>query len=213
MSRCKTRDRITSRFYWPNQLTDIEAYVKQCQSCQKKKDPKHVYRAELTPLRPTKPMELVTTDIMGPLPITKKRNRYVLVIVDHFTKYVEIFAIKTLEATEVADKLVEYICRHSVPDAIQSDQGTNFQAEIIEELCLLLDIHKVRTTPFHPEGDGISERFIRTLKTMMAHYTNREKSDWDAELGLLQFAYNTATHSTTKCRRSNFYTDVYRHYR
>lgn len=118
----KTRDRITARFYWPNQLNDISNYVKRCVSCQQKKDPKHINRAELTPLRPTRPLELITTDIMGPLPITKKRNRYILVVVDHFTKYVEIFALKTLEASEVADKLVEFICRHSVPDAILSDQ-------------------------------------------------------------------------------------------
>lgn len=124
----KTRDRIVDRFYWPNQLEDIKQYVKACQSCQRNKDPKHKNRAELTPLRPLRPLELVTTDILGPLPITKKRSQNVLAVIDHFTKYVEIFALKTMNAEEVADKLLQFCCRHSIPDAILSDQGSNYQS-------------------------------------------------------------------------------------
>lgn len=142
----KTRERITARFYWPNQLTDIENYLKSCDSCQRNKDPNHKNTAQLIPLRPSRPLELVTTDIMGPLPLTKNKHRYVLVVCDHFTKYVEIFALKTIVAEEVAEKLVQFCCRHSMPDAILSDQGTNYQSELLEELWNLLDIHKLRTT-------------------------------------------------------------------
>ena len=135
---------------------------------------------------------------MGPLPLTEEGNKYVLVMCDHFTKYVVIFPLKSTTATDVANCFIQFISRHSISDTILSDQGINYQAVIISELFDLLDIHRVRTTPYHPVCDGLSERFNRTLKTMMAHYINAKQSDWDKFIPLLQFAYNTASHSTTK---------------
>ena len=84
-----------------------------------------------------------------------------MVVVDHFTKYVELKALKSLKAEEAANKLLETMYRHGVPQKILS--GTNFQADLLNTTWELLDIHKMRTTPYHPEGDGETERFNRTL--------------------------------------------------
>ena len=81
-----------------------------------------------------------------------------------------------MTAEEVAKKLMNVICRHEAPEAILSDQGSNFQSELISELWELLDVHKLRTTPYHPECDGLSERFNRTLISMISSFVN-EKHD------------------------------------
>ena len=194
----KTRDKITERFYWPNQLKDIDNHIKSCESCQLKKDPKQKNHPELIPILPTKPFQIITTDIMGPLPRTAAGNKYILVICDHFTKYVEVFALRDQQTPKVARCLLQFICRHSVPDQILSDQGTNYQSEILAEVYALLDVERLRTAPYHAQTDGLSERFNRTLQTMIAHYTNDKRTNWDIHLPVLQFAYNTATHTTTK---------------
>jgi hypothetical protein len=155
--------------------------------------------APLTPIQTTRPFEIVTTDIMGPLEITAQNNKYILVVCDHFTKWVELFAIKSLSAEEAADKLMQVIYRHSAPEAILSDQGTNFQSNLLSELWELLDKHKLRNTPYHPQCDGLTERFNRTLQPMIAAYLNERKDDWDDKLAALQFAYNTSVHATTNC--------------
>ena len=97
-------------------------------------------------LQPSKAFEIVTSDLMGPIhPVTKKGNKYILVICDHFTKWVEVYAMKTITAAEVAKKLMKTICQHGIMEQILTDQGTNFQAELMKELYELLDVHQTRT--------------------------------------------------------------------
>ena len=197
--RQKTLDRLTSRCYWPNQSKDVENYVRQCEICQLIKGPQQYNVGELIPLRPSKPLEIVNTDIMGKLKETKNANCYILAIIDHFTKWLELFPLKTMEASEVADKITAFVCRHGVPVKLLSDQGTNYQSELISELYDALDIERARTTPYHPEGDGLTERVNRTIIPMIAAYVNVNHDNWDELLPQVQFAYNTAVHSTTNC--------------
>ena len=94
-------------------------------------------------------------DILGPLPLTTRGNRYVLVVTDYFTKWAESYAIPDQSATTVAEKLVsKFICRFGVPRQLHSDQGTNFESKVMAEVCKLLNIEKTRTTPLHPQSDG-----------------------------------------------------------
>jgi transposase InsO family protein len=194
----KTTERIVRKFYWYKQLTEIQNYVQSCILCQQTKIPQQYNVAPLQPLTPTRPSELVTTDIMGPLPKTKGGNFYVLVVIDHFTKWVELYALPEITSKTVANRLMLFFFRYGIPDTLLSDQGTNYQSEVMVELCELLDIHKVRTSPYHPECDGLTERFNRTLQAMIQCYVADHQGDWDEFLPSLAFAYNTAVHSTTK---------------
>jgi len=135
---------------------------------------------------------------MGPLPTSDGGNKYVLVVVDHFTKWVELFAMESQTAEEVAKRLMLVFYRFGIPETILSDQGTNFQSILLAELYELLDVHKVRTSPYHPQTDGITERFNRTLQGMFSCYVQENQKDWDTFLPTLAFAYNTAVHSTTR---------------
>ena len=85
-----------------------------------------------------------------------------------------------------------------MPDQILSDQGRDFQSQLMSELMELLDIHQLRTSPYHPETDGITERFNRTLKEALTHFVNEAQTDWEKYLNYIAFAYNTAEHATTQ---------------
>ena len=104
---------------------------------------------------------IAAIDVLGPLPIIiiDGGNRYLLIAADYFTKWVEAYSLPNQEAVTVAGFLVkEFLCRFGTPQIIHSDQGRNFESAIFTEMCQLLGIAKTRTTPLHPESDGIVER-------------------------------------------------------
>ena len=118
--------------------------------------------AEIIPILPQRPFEIVTSDIMGPIkPISNSGNRYILVICDHFTKWIEIYALKSVKSTEVATCLTQYCCRNGIFETLITDQRANYQEKICTELYELLDINKARTAPARPQCDGLSERTNR----------------------------------------------------
>ena len=136
-------------------------------------------------------------DIMGPLPETPRGNRYILVVGDYFTKWKEAYPLPDMEALSIAKVLVnEFICRFGVPDSIHTDQGKNFEAKVIQEICHLLGVTKTRTTPYHPQSDGLVERFNRTLLEMLST-TVADEHDWDLSLPTLLLAYRTSVQETT----------------
>jgi len=100
-------------------------------------------------------------------------------------------------AETVAKCVIDFICNLGIMQQLLTDQGTNFESELISELMDLLDIHKLRTTPFRPETDGITEKMNRTVKEMLTHYLNENLDNWDEQLQPLIFAYNTAEHRMT----------------
>ena len=124
------------------------------------------------------PMQIFSVDIMGPLPVTQDGCKYVLVAADHFTRWVEVYPIKNQEAQTVSRKLIdEMFCRFSPPEQLHSDQGRQFESNLIAEICKMLGIKKTRTTPYHPQGNGMVERFNRTLLDMLATTTRNHPDD------------------------------------
>ena len=111
------------------------------------------------------PMERLAADILGPLPASDSGNKYLLIVADYFTKWTEAFPIQNQEASTVAEKIVnKVVCRFGVPLSIHSDQGRNFESTVFTEMCHFLGIKKTRTTPFHPQSDGMVERLIGRWK-------------------------------------------------
>ena len=146
------------------------------------------------------PMERIAIDVLGPLPITETGNKYILIVADYFTKWVEAYPMPNQEATTVAKLLVrEFICRFGVPLLIHSDQGRNFGSELFAEMCRLLGIKKTRTTPYYPQSDGMVECFNRTLEAQLSKFADHNQKDWDEHIPFLLMAYRSATHDTTHC--------------
>jgi len=143
-------------------------------------------------------------DILGPLPESDLGNRFLLVVGDYFTKWTEAYPIPNQEAITVARKLVdEFICRFGAPETLHTDQRRNFESKLFKELCRLLGIEKTRTSAYHPEGDGMIERFNRTVIGMLSNYVSDNQRDWDCHLPQVMMAYRSSVHEST--RYSPFY--------
>ena len=143
-------------------------------------------------------MDRVATDIVGPFPVTKNGNRYIVVIGDYFTKWMEAYAIPDFSAGTVAKKIVfEFFSRFGIPLDLHTDQGRNYESQLFSELCRLLEINKTRSSPYHPSSNGMIERFNATLLNMIAIHVDKHQRNWDENLALLTSAYRTCTHDST----------------
>lgn len=196
----RTMAKVRQRFYWPGLDTDVRSTVRQCNVCASKKSPNKTRRAPLQQHQVGMPMERVALDIMGPLPESERGNRYIMVVGDYFTRWMEAYAIPDQKATTVATEFVnQFVCRFGVPSVLHSDQGRNFESAVFREMCSVLGIEKTRTTPYNPKSDGLIERFNRTLITIvsMAIEPTRRQRDWDEKLPLALFAYRSSPQEST----------------
>ena len=140
-------------------------------------------RVALQPIATNYPLQLVATDILGPLPESAPGNSYILVVADYFTRYAGVYLIPKQEATTLARQLVdEFFFRFSPPDQLHSDQVQNFESAVITEVCRLLDVDKSRTTPYHPKSDSLVEKFNRTLLSMLATAVTVWPLEWEQHL-------------------------------
>ena len=194
----KTLARLKERFYSPGHYNDVENWCRNCAKCAMRKTPAPKARAPLQSIKAGYPMQIVATDILGPFPESTNGNNYILVVGDYFTRWVEAYAIRNQEAVTVANKLTnEFFFRFSPAEQLHSDQGRQFESQVIAEVCKLLGIHKSCMTPYHPQSDGMVERFNRTLLNMLATTAEKHPFDWESQLRPLCLAYNTSVHPTT----------------
>ena len=191
---------VRYRFYWPCYQADIMKWIKQCDLCASRKPSTHQNKANLKQYLLGEPMERVAIDIMGPLPKSSSGNKYIMIVVDYFTKWAEAYAIPNQETITIADKLVhEFIARFGCPREIHTDQGRNFESKLFKEVCKLFDVDKTRTTPFHPQSDGLVERLNRTLESMLSLYVADNQLDWDQYLDCMMMAYRATPQGSSQC--------------
>ena len=193
--RMRTLSLLRERFYWPGMQTEAMQHVQQCTRCLRRKTPSHV--APLQPIHVTQPLELVHMDYLSLEP-SKGNIENVLVITDHFTRYALAYPSKTQTAQATARLLWDnFICHYGFPEKFISDQGRNFESDLIKELCKIAGVKKLHTTPYHPQGNGQCERFNSTLCNMLGTLSEEEKSDWKSYLGCMTHAYNCTKHAST----------------
>ncbi|GBM24788.1 Transposon Ty3-I Gag-Pol polyprotein [Araneus ventricosus] len=176
----QTLSKPRDRFYWDRLRADVEKWCRECHACGARKGPKPRINGRLQRYNVGAPFERMALHILGSLPVTTKGNRYVLVIMDYFTKWPEAIPIPDQEASTVAEELVRaWISLYGVPMILHSDQGTNFNSALFTELYKLLGILKTRTTALHPESDGMVERFNRTILNHLSLFVSKNQTDWD----------------------------------
>lgn len=159
LGRDKIARRVLQRFYCPTLFRDVANYCKHCANCQRAGNQK-VRRAPLVPLPVIEePFARIAMDIVGPLPHSRAGHKYILVVCDYATHYPEALPMKTIDAERVAEELVKIFSWVGIPREILTDQGNNFTSHLLTEIYHLLHIHPIRTTPYHPQTDGLVERF------------------------------------------------------
>ena len=191
----RTLSLLRERFYWPGMQEEATQHILKCSRCLRRKSPPQV--APLQPILVTQPLELVHMDYLSLEP-SKGNIENVLVITDHFTRYALAYPSKTQTAQATARILWDnFICHYGFPENFISDQGRNFESDLIRELCKIAGVKKVHTTPYHPQGNGQCERFNSTLCNMLGTLSEEEKSDWKSYLGCMTHAYNCTKHAST----------------
>lgn len=196
MGRERTLDLVRSRFFWPGMVTDIGRYVATCPRCLRRKAGMLPERAPLVSITSTEPMELLCIDYLSLEP--SRGFSSVLVITDHFTKFTQAIPTRNQSAKTTAKILFDnFMLHYGVPARIHSDQGRSFDCKVIHELCILLGVEKTRTTPYHPQGNGCTERFNRTLLNMLGTLPEDKRSKWPDHISRIVHAYNCTKHEST----------------
>ncbi|KAI5718458.1 hypothetical protein M8J77_021475 [Diaphorina citri] len=180
---------VREKFVWPKIDKDCKLWAQTCIPCQKVKVWKHTHSAVSSFETPEKRFSHIHIDLVGPLPLSQD-CRYLLTIIDRFSRWPEAVPIPDISAETVARNLYNsWIARFGLPKTITSDQGRQFESQIFRELCQLFGIKHVHTTSYHPQANGILERWHRTLKTSLkCHLTE----NWTEKLPTVLLGLRTS---------------------
>jgi len=191
----KTLLKLREYYWFPKMRTTVEAHIRECGSCQTRKNPKIPLRVPLRNQYANEPWEIVSIDFQGPLTESDEGFRHILVLTDFFSKWTEITPTKDQLATTVAQIYVEKIfCRYGASRVLLSDCAKNFLSEVLREVNELLGVTHNRTSPYRPQTNGLVEVTNRTIKTMLSHVVNERHTDWPKYLPFCQLAHNSARH-------------------
>ena len=199
MGMYKCRERILEKYFWPNMNNDVKDHIRKCVECQRSKPHSRPLRVPLQPLeQPSEPNHRIHVDLFGPLTSSGKGKKYVMVITDAFTKYVELVALPSKEASVVSKAIYEtWITRYSTPKEIVTDGGKEFCNKILDGLCDELKLLHKQTSPYHPECNAAVEVFNRTMRQFLQSAISAPYLDWEPLLPALRISYNTSVSKAT----------------
>jgi transposase InsO family protein len=195
----KTKNRILSRYFWPTLDVDIKQHLSCCIICQQTRPARRTTRAPLVPLpQPPAPNHRLHIDLFGPLHVSTQGKKFVMVMTDAFTKYVELAALPDKTAESVAEALMScWFTRYTVPKEILSDNGREFCNNLMKEICKCLGILHKTTSPYHPECNASAEVFNRTMKNYLQAAIDSPYLEWEQYLPALRLCYNTSVSKAT----------------
>ncbi|KAL5517688.1 hypothetical protein EMCRGX_G003286 [Ephydatia muelleri] len=195
----RTSHRVLERFFWKGVTKDIEIMISTCDLCQRNSQKLSISTPELFPVPVHSPWHHVGIDFVGPIsPKTTSGNSYILTLRDYFTKWVEAVALPTKEASGIASSLFKIFMKMGLPAVITTDQGSEFKNQLNDEMMKILNIKHHLITAYHPQSNGLVERFNQSLQNMLRKYMQEKKEKWDDYLDTCTFAYNTSRHESTK---------------
>ena len=166
----KTYEKIRAWYYWDTMYRDVVYHLQECQRCSQRNMLRKKHPLQSMPI-PEAPMQLVGMDMVGPLPTSERGNNYILTMVDHFSMWPEAFPVPDKSAETVTRVvLTEIIPRHSCMSILLTDQDTEFNNQLIALLSANLHVHQIRTSPYHPQMNGHTERFHGFLSSVLSKH-------------------------------------------
>ena len=194
----KTASKIQRMFYWHMWKDSVVNFIRSCVKCGSRKRPGKTPKSPMKEYTVSFPMDRIVTDLLGPLPQTKRGSKYILCVQDSFTKFVEIYPLPDQKSSTVAQKLVhEFYSRYGCSLDIHSDKGSTYTSELFTEVCRLLEIKKTSTSGFRPQANGQIEKFNSVLLNMISTYIDKTQTNWDLNLSLLTMGYNSTVNPST----------------
>ena len=199
MASNSTFKRVFPFFFWPGYRRTIADYCRSCVICQKTSQKGRVRPAPLQKVPVIDvPFSRICIDLIGPIsPPSSRGHRFVLTAVDVATRFPHAVPMKSVTAEAVAEALISIFAFTGVPDEILCDQGPQFTADLMREVLRLLSVSQLHSAPYHPQTNGVVERFNGTLKTMLSRLMADKPSDWDRYLPGALFAYREIPQSAT----------------
>ena len=201
----RTTNRVLLMYWWPGLTSEVAKYISACETCRLAKSRKEQpVPLQSMPICDTKNVR-VHVDLFGPLKTSSAGRKFVMVMTDAFSKVVELAATEDKQASTIARAFFErWICRYTAPRYLVSDRGREFCNEVLDLICELWGVSRLRTSAYHPETNSSAESYNRTMiKYMRAVLSNDQTTDWELYLMPMQMAYNCHLHSSTK--ESPFY--------
>lgn len=199
LGTARTIAKIKAKYFWPRLTSDVTHYVRSCRDCQRRKTPPTRPAGFLQPIAvPSKPFQQIGMDLLGPFPTSRSENKWIVVATDYMTRYAETAALPRGTAQEVAKFFInQVVLRHGAPEVLITDRGTAFTAELMQGILRYSNTDHRRTTAYHPQTNGLTERLNKTIADMLSMYVDVEHKTWDEVLPYVTFAYNTAIQETT----------------
>ena len=184
-----TRKLISKHYVWHQMRKDIKKWCQGCQQCQKSKINRHTKAPVISMPVPEKPFSHIHVDIVGPLPSCENYS-YLLTIVDRYSRWPDAIPMKSITAKECSRALInQWVARHGIPRDITSDRGRQFISEVWQTMAESLGVQMHHTTAYHPQGNGMVERWHRTLKTALR--TRLKGPHWINELPWVMLGLRT----------------------
>lgn len=194
----RTFERLRRTAYWPGMKKDVQNYVSKCQVCQRtKKDRRRPPGLMGSKRIVSGPNEVVTADLIGPLPRSKQGFTFLSVITDVFSKYVYLRALRTATAKNVVKHFKEaVIFTHGAPQLLMCDNGPQYDCKQMRQLCKEHNIKIKYNIPYNPRSNP-TERYNQTIETMICSYIEEDHREWDLYLPEIQCAINTSISHVT----------------
>ncbi|CAF3880841.1 unnamed protein product [Rotaria sp. Silwood1] len=192
--------KLRLRYWWPRMRHTIQQHVRACIPCQQYNVSRQRPPGHLHPVPPTAvPFSIIGMDYCGPFVTSSNDNKYVLVVTDLFTRFVTAIALPSNTAAITALTLFRYIfCKYGVCSTLITDQGTHFNNQLMNAFQHLLGYNHIFSTPYHPQSNGIVERFNASMVVQVSKLQQQHHNNWDDYLDAVVFAYNISQHKTTQ---------------
>ena len=189
---------IRNVYYWPQLAADMAATVRNFRSCARNRVKLRRHTNYLKLFTATKPFESVSIDILGLLPKSRRRKRFLLVTTDRFSKLTAVVPLRNVNAYSTAVAFCEaWLFKYGPPKTLLSDNGKQFASRFFLSLCQLLGVTNAFTSAYHPQASGQVERYNRAILSMLRCYVEEHQNDWDRYASALTYAYNNHVHRST----------------